>query len=96
MSTMNKLVYNIVEISELLGTTVSAIQGHLARKNFDAVPPPLRLGKRLVWPTSGVDEWFSKKIKQAQAYAAVSQLSSSPSSIEQKRGRGRPPKKTIG
>jgi predicted DNA-binding transcriptional regulator AlpA len=88
-SIMEKLFYNIGEVATLLGTTVSAIQAHIARKNFDAVPPPARLGKRLAWPVPEVNAWFSRKIAETHTHA---RFINSSASEEQKRGRGRPRK----
>lgn len=36
--------YNIGELSTILGKSIASIHGHLARKQFDAVPPPIKLG----------------------------------------------------
>lgn len=60
---MSKLMYNVSELSAILGFTVSAIHAHLARKNFDAVPPPIRLGRRLAWPVESVNQWLDAKLK---------------------------------
>lgn len=80
---MTKL-YNINELSIILGFTVAAIHGHLARKNFEAVPPPIKLGRRLAWPKEVLDEWLQEKVEEAAADAT--QFSS------EKRRRGRPRK----
>jgi hypothetical protein len=45
--------------------TVAAIYGHLTRKNFEAVPPPVYLGRRLAWPVDVADAWIQKKIESA-------------------------------
>lgn len=86
-----KQFYTICELALLLGTTVSAVQAHLARKNFDAVPPPIHLGKRLAWPVRGVTEWIEQKMAQVTFY------SSQPVALKKdihalKRKRGRPRK----
>jgi len=53
--------YNISELSIILGKSIASIHGHLARKQFDAVPPPIKLGRRLAWPVDGVDAWIAEK-----------------------------------
>ena len=72
---VQKRFYNIQELATILGKTVAAIHGHLARKQFDAVPPPIRLGRRLAWLVESVDDWIDAKAAQAatqtKEYAAV-------------------------
>ena len=63
----NKKFYNIEEMSEMLGKTIASIYGHLARKQWDAVPPPMKLGRRLAWLVEGVDNWIADKSRQAEA-----------------------------
>lgn len=46
---MQKLL-NIGELADFLGFTVAAVSAHLHRKNWDAVPKPIKLGRRLAWP----------------------------------------------
>lgn len=62
---MIKAFYNINEMAAILGMTVASIYGHLARKNFDAVPPPVYLGRRLAWPTETSDAWIKNKIEKS-------------------------------
>jgi predicted DNA-binding transcriptional regulator AlpA len=83
---MSKLLYNVNELSAILGFTVSAIHAHLARKNFDAVPPPIRLGRRLAWSTEAVDLWLAEKVHCASA-------SRPPHDDPRKRPVGRPRKR---
>ncbi|MDR1988233.1 MAG: transcriptional regulator [Candidatus Peribacteria bacterium] len=59
--------YYIEDMAELLGKSVVSIHGHLARKQYDAVPPPMRLGRRLVWLVEAVDEWIGIKVDLARA-----------------------------
>jgi predicted DNA-binding transcriptional regulator AlpA len=61
--------YNIDEMSTILGKTISAIHGHLARKQYDAVPVPMKLGRRLAWLVTSVDEWIDAKAVQATRQA---------------------------
>jgi predicted DNA-binding transcriptional regulator AlpA len=85
---VQKRFYNIQELATILGKSVSAIHGHLARKQFDAVPPPLRLGRRLAWLVESVDGWIDDKAAQAvvqtEEYRTVMQAPA--------RRRGRPTK----
>lgn len=62
-----KLLYNVNELAAILGSTVPAIHAHLARKNYDAVPPPVYLGRRLAWPVDAVDQWLAAKVQSAIA-----------------------------
>ncbi|MDL2266695.1 helix-turn-helix domain-containing protein [Desulfovibrio sp. OttesenSCG-928-G15] len=59
-----KLFYNIEEMSELLGRSIASIYGYLARKDFTAVPMPMKLGRRLAWLCSAVDEWVADKARE--------------------------------
>jgi predicted DNA-binding transcriptional regulator AlpA len=78
--------YYIEDMSELLGKSVVAIHGHLARKQYDAVPPPMRLGRRLVWLVEAVDEWV--KIKVALAKTEMErQMQEMQATTPKKRGR---------
>jgi predicted DNA-binding transcriptional regulator AlpA len=81
---MRKRLYNINELASILGFTVPAIHAQLARKNFDAVPPPIKLGRRLAWPEEIVEDWLAQKI------AAASSAGGSP--VMSVRPRGRPRK----
>lgn len=63
---MDQKFYTINDMAGILGLTVSAIHGHLNRRNYHAVPIPVRLGRRLAWPVQLVDEWIRAKIEQAQ------------------------------
>lgn len=64
---LQKKFYNIEEMSTILGKSIASIYGHLARKQFDAVPIPMKLGRRLAWSVQGVDEWIQKKMVEADA-----------------------------
>lgn len=64
---MQKRIYNINELASILGFTVPAVHAHLARKNYDAVPPPFRLGRRLAWSVEAVDNWLAEKIRQSNS-----------------------------
>lgn len=76
---MATTIYNVEQLAKILGFTVPAIHAHLARENFEAVPPPIRLGRKLAWTEELVDSWIQAKIarldqsppyilKQNQAY----------------------------
>lgn len=66
---VQKKFYNIEEMSAFLGKSIASIYGHLARKQFDAVPMPMKLGRRLAWLVSGVDEWVLKKMAEVEQSA---------------------------
>jgi len=61
---VTKRFYNIEELSIILGKSIASIHGHLARKQFDAVPPPIKLGRRLAWHADSVDDWIEAKAAQ--------------------------------
>lgn len=88
---VQKRLYNIQELATILGKTVAAIHGHLARKQFDAVPPPMRLGRRLAWLVDAVDDWIDAKAAQAatqaEEYATVMRIPA--------KRRGRPTKAEV-
>ena len=63
---LQKKFYNIEEMSAILGKSIASIYGHLARKQFDAVPVPMKLGRRLAWLVDGVDEWVAGKVREAE------------------------------
>jgi predicted DNA-binding transcriptional regulator AlpA len=67
---IEKRFYNIEELSVILGKSISGIHGHLARKQFDAVPPPMKLGRRLAWLSCLVDDWINDKANIAAAEVA--------------------------
>ena len=66
---VQKRFYNIEELATILGKSIAAVHGHLARKQFDAVPPPMKLGRRLAWLVDAVEEWIDGKAAQAAAQA---------------------------
>ena len=85
---VQKRFYNIEELSTILGKSIAAVHGHLARKQFDAVPPPMKLGRRLAWLVDAVDAWIEQKAAQAVAQSQAYQhlLHAAP------KKRGRPTK----
>ena len=68
---VQKRFYNIEELATIFGKSIAAVHGHLARKQFDAVPPPMKLGRRLVWLVDAVDDWIDGKAAQAAAQAGA-------------------------
>jgi predicted DNA-binding transcriptional regulator AlpA len=85
---VRKRFYTIEEMGTILGKSIAAIHGHLARKQFDAVPPPIKLGRRLAWIVDAVDAWIDEKAIQADAKAKAVFDNSLPPT----RRRGRPTK----
>jgi predicted DNA-binding transcriptional regulator AlpA len=82
---VQKRFYNIQELATILGKSVAAIHGHLARKQFDAVPLPMRLGRRLAWLVDSVDAWIAQKALQAEAQ--LQEYQNFMHAIPKKRGR---------
>lgn len=68
---MQKLL-NIGELADFLGFTVAAVSAHLHRKNWDAVPKPIKLGRRLAWPVEEVQAWVRNKIQTRDEQGAFS------------------------
>ena len=64
---VQKRFYNIEEMSIILGKSIAAVHGHLSRKQYDAVPPPMKLGRRLAWLVDSVNAWIDQKSLQATA-----------------------------
>ena len=62
---MRKAFYNISEMAAMLGLTVASIQAHLYRKNYEAVPPPVHLGRRLAWPAEATAAWVRRRTEAA-------------------------------
>uniref|UniRef100_I2Q0Z9 Putative transcriptional regulator n=1 Tax=Desulfovibrio sp. U5L TaxID=596152 RepID=I2Q0Z9_9BACT len=85
---VTKRFYNIEELSIILGKSIASIHGHLARKQFDAVPPPIKLGRRLAWQVESVNEWIDTKASQATPWKPTSPAQPAPPA----RRRGRPKK----
>lgn len=77
-------IYYINDLAGILGTSPASIHGHLARRNYEAVPPPIRLGHRLAWPAEVLDSWLSKKIEASQTTQTCTDAP--------RRSRGRPRK----
>lgn len=68
---MHTRLLGINELADILGISAPAIHAHLARRNFDAVPPPIKLGRRLVWPEKVLREWLDEKVATAQERIAT-------------------------
>lgn len=63
---MQKQFYFIAEVAEILGISVASVQAHLARKRFDTVPVPTKIGRRLAWPVAVMNDFIEAKIKACQ------------------------------
>ena len=58
---MQQAVMYVVDMAKYLGMSETAIRAHLTRKNYNAVPKPIYLGKRIAWRKQDVDEWLKQK-----------------------------------
>lgn len=85
---MKPLFYTIEDVSAMLGLTRASVHGFLARGNYDAVPRPGRLGRRLAWPVEVFDRWYQEKLQEAELPEVTPQPAV-------KIGRGRPRKKSL-
>jgi predicted DNA-binding transcriptional regulator AlpA len=63
---LTKRFYYIEDMAEILGKSATAIHGLLNRRQYDAVPPPIRLGRRLAWVVEAIDEWINAKVASAK------------------------------
>lgn len=55
-------VLYVRDLAALMGRTVAAVRGHIARGNWTAVPRPFRLGPRtLAWTRSGYEAWLAER-----------------------------------
>lgn len=81
-----KRFYYMEDISTILGKSIAAIHGHLARKQYDAVPPPMKLGRRLAWLVESVEAWIEAKAQSA-AYDAENVKNRFSTTAAPKRGR---------
>lgn len=82
---MTKRVFTIDELAELLNTTTTAIRSNMQRYNYKAIPVPIKLGRRVVWPVSRVNSFLEEREKESEIIFARP-------SMPTKR-RGRPSKK---
>ena len=57
---MEKLVYNVTEVSEILGISKSMVY-HLAKEKKI---PVLELGKRKVFPILALENWIQENMKE--------------------------------
>lgn len=86
---MKKRIVFIKELSEILGgMSVSSIRSHLQRKNFQAVPRPIYLGRRLAWSLEIIEEFISMKEAQAQQETDRSSQNNGPGRPKKENGRG--------
>ncbi|WP_144005030.1 transcriptional regulator [Solidesulfovibrio fructosivorans] len=95
---MSEFVYDINELAEELKTTPGAIRQHIFRKNFKAVPPPVKLGRRVVWMKDRVKVWLNERADNSTptitppAQPKPIQTASATAEQSAKRKRGRPRK----
>jgi len=86
VSTRTKVI-RIDELAKILATTPDSIRCNLKRRNFDAVPPAFKLGRRIAWTLRSVENFLEEKEREAV-------LSSKKSSLKAaRRKKGRPTKK---
>jgi predicted DNA-binding transcriptional regulator AlpA len=79
-------VIDRTEAAKRLGMTPNALSCHVYRKNWDAIPVPIKIGGRFKWTDEQITEWIKERL------AAVCTRQERPTSIKKKRGPGRPPK----
>jgi predicted DNA-binding transcriptional regulator AlpA len=62
---MTKRILSIDDLAELMNTTVFSIRSNLQRKNYRAVPRPMRLGRRLAWSAGMIEEFIRSREAEA-------------------------------
>lgn len=58
-------VIGIHKLAAMLDCTPPSIYSHIARKNWEAIPPPICMGTRLAWAQDAVDEWLCSKMNES-------------------------------
>ncbi len=61
-----KRFYYIGDMAVILGKTAGAIHGLLTRRQYDAVPPPMKIGRRQAWLVEAVEKWINAKVVVAR------------------------------
>lgn len=61
---MSAKLINIHQLSDVLGISNAAIYSHIARNNYSAIPPPIRLGRKLAWIDAEVTLWIESKMNK--------------------------------
>lgn len=81
---MEQAVMYVPDVARYLGLTETSVRTHVYRKNWSAVPPPMRLGGRIGWRKEDIDNFLEQK---AQLEYTTRKAKTS------KEGKGRPRKK---
>ena len=84
---MSTRVIRIDELAKILATTTDSIRCNLKRRNFDAVPPAFKLGRRIGWTLRSVENFLGEKEKEAVQNSEKTTLKAA------RRKKGRPTKK---
>lgn len=53
-----------VKAAELLDMTPNALSCHVARRNWDAVPEPIKVGGCFKWSVEQIAEWIDKRFEK--------------------------------
>lgn len=59
-----------IEAAEMLGMTPAALSCHVSRRNWSAIPRPLKIGGRFKWIESKIEEFVIGKWEEAQPVTA--------------------------
>jgi len=70
------------EAAERLGMTPQALSCHVSRRNWSAIPIPVKIGGRWKWVEEVLEEWVLDRVDEAAAMSGRSK----------RRGPGRPSK----
>jgi predicted DNA-binding transcriptional regulator AlpA len=71
-----------VEAAERLGMSPQALSCHVSRRNWDAIPKPIMVGRRFKWIEEKLEEWLLERFDESVQSGMQ----------KARRGPGRPPK----
>lgn len=57
----HKLIFHMPDMAAAFGSSEASIRGLIARKNWDAIPSPFKLGTRWAWRAEDVEAWLVAK-----------------------------------
>lgn len=66
MTATEKLFLNTHDLAQMLGRSTRSIYNDIRRQNWHRLPPPGRIGKRLIWGKKQVNQWANEKLQPRQ------------------------------
>lgn len=68
---VEKKIYFLRDVAALLEVSENALRVMLCRRNWDAVPPPFKLGGKLAWRVQDFDAFLEGKAEAAMREAGL-------------------------